>query len=222
MLAKLLALFLTFLSLGQGAVDAYVQEMNLGGNLILVNQTYLLPSTYVPEDLVKPKVQATVSNIKMRAEAATALEEMFAAAKAEKNYTLVAVSGYRSYGQQATLYGNKVESAGKKQKLVAPPGASEHQLGLAMDLGCKKNTGLTSSFGKTDEGKWVEENAHRFGYIIRYKAEWAEITGYEEEPWHVRYVGVEHATRIYELDIPFEQYVQQLREAQYALLTAKE
>ena len=106
--------------------------------------------------------------------------------------------------------------------LVAPPGASEHQLGLAMDLGSKKNTSLTESFFDTAEGKWVAENCHRFGFIIRYKEEWTDITGYAYEPWHVRYVGPEHAARIHELDIPFETYVAQLRQARYALLGAQE
>ena len=97
--------------------------------------------------------------------------------------------------------------------LVAPPGSSEHQLGLAMDLGCKRNSSLTESFGNTDEGAWVRENCARFGFIIRYKAEWTETTGYSYEPWHVRYVGEEHAQRIAEMDIPLEDYTAQLRRA---------
>ena len=145
---------------------------------------------------------------------------MFQAAKDEMGYTLVAVSGYRSYGQQSAIFERKVKNVGKKAALllVAPPGCSEHQLGLAMDLGCKRNTSLTESFINTPEGAWVAENAHRFGYIIRYKEEWTEITGYSYEPWHVRYVGKEHARRIHALDIPLEYYIAQLQEAQFALL----
>ena len=221
MLAKLLTLLMMLLSLGQGTIEGYVDEMSLGGNLFLVNRTYSLSSDYVPLDLTRPNVQMTSSNIKMRAEAAAALEEMFQAAKQEMGYTLVAVSGYRSYGQQSSIFSRKVENVGKKAAmlLVAPPGCSEHQLGLAMDLGCKRNTSLTESFINTPEGAWVAENAHRFGYIIRYKEEWTEITGYSYEPWHVRYVGKAHAERIYALDIPLEYYIAQLREAQFALLT---
>lgn len=220
MLAKLLTLLMMLLSLGQGTIEGYVGEMSLGGNLFLVNRTYVISSDYVPADLTKPDVQMTSSNIKMRAEAAQALEEMFKAAKEEMGYTLVAISGYRSYGQQSSIFSRKVENVGKKAAmlLVAPPGASEHQLGLAMDLGCKRNTSLTESFVHTPEGAWVAENAHRFGYIIRYKEEWTDITGYSYEPWHVRYVGKEHAERIYALDIPLEYYIAQLREAQFALL----
>lgn len=224
MAAKLLALLMMLLSLGQQTVDAYVDQMNLGGNLFLVNREYTVPSDYVPKDLVKPDVPMTNNEVKMRAEAAAALEDMFSAAKDEAGYTLVAVSGYRSYGQQSAIYERKIRNAGKKAAalLVAPPGASEHQLGLAMDLGCKKNTSLTESFVNTPEGQWVAENCWRFGFIIRYKEEWTEITGYAYEPWHVRYVGPEHAERIYQMDIPFEYYVAQLREAQFAALRGKE
>ena len=76
---------------------------------------------------------------------------------------------------------------------------------------------LTPSFGKTEEGIWVAENCWRFGFIIRYREEWTEVTGYSYEPWHIRYVGEEHAGRIYECDIPLEYYVMQLKEAQFAL-----
>ena len=223
MLVKLVLLVTMLLSLGQDTLTLYADEMSLGGNLFLINRDYMISADYVPEDLVKPNVQMTASNIKMRKEAALALEEMFQAAKTERGYTLVAVSGYRSYGQQSSIFQRKVESVGKKNAmlLVAPPGSSEHQLGLAMDLGCKRNKSLTESFAGTDEGKWVAENAHRFGFIIRYKEEWTEITGYSYEPWHVRYVGKEHAQRIFDLDIPLEYYIDQLREVQYIMLERK-
>ena len=210
---------LTLLSLGQAAVDSYVSETSLGGNLFLVNRDYAITADYVPNDLVKPNVLGGSDSTMLRAEAAAALEEMFAAALEEEGYQLVAVSGYRSYGKQAAIHSQKVRSVGKKEALrvSAPAGCSEHQLGLAMDVGRKRNTSLNKSFGDSPEGKWVAENAHRFGFIIRYKAEWEEVTGYMYEPWHIRYVGKEHAARIYELDIPFEYYVAQLRAAQAAL-----
>ena len=224
MAGKLLALLLALISLGQGTVNGYVDDMSLGGNLFLVNREYAITAEYVPGDLIKPDVRKTNSDITMRAEAAHALEALFAAAKEEMGYDLAAVSGYRSYGQQASIHERKVKAVGKKAALrvSAPAGCSEHQLGLAMDIGTRKNTSLTESFGSTPEGIWVAENAHRFGFIIRYKAEWEEITGYAYEPWHIRYVGVEHAACIYELDIPLEYYIAQLREAQWALLRAKE
>lgn len=220
MLTKLLSLLMMFLAVGQAGLNAYVDQMSLGGTLFLVNREYAVTADYVPCDLVEPKVPGSGEHTMLRAEAAEALESMFAAAKEEQGYTLLAISGYRSYGKQASIYERKTASVGKKQamRVSAPPGCSEHQLGLAMDLGCKNSTALTSRFGDTPEGAWVAENCHRFGFIIRYKAEWEEITGYMYEPWHIRYVGKEHAQRIHELDIPFEYYIAQLRQAHEALL----
>lgn len=218
MAAKLLTLLMMLLSLSQGTLNAYENEMNLGGNLFLVNRDYPVASDYVPPDLVRPQVAAVNSDLKLRAEAARALEDMFTAAQAEGGYRLVAVSGYRSYGQQSAIHSRKVKSVGKQAALrvSAPPGCSEHQLGLAVDLGRKNNTSLTESFGFSPEGIWVAENCHRFGFIIRYKAEWEAVTGYAWEPWHIRYVGAEHAERIHALDIPYEYYAAQLREARLA------
>ncbi len=221
MFARLLSLLLMLLSLGQSAVDGYVNEMNLGGNLFLVNRQYMLSSDYMPEDLTRPRVKGGGENTLMRQEAAEALENMFQAALEEKNFTLWAISGFRSYGKQSVIHHRKVGQVGKAAalRISAPPGASEHQLGLAMDLGCKGSMHLTEKFGATPEGMWVAENCHRFGFIIRYKAEWEAITGYAYEPWHIRYVGAEHAARIHELDLPFELYIAQLREARFALIT---
>lgn len=215
--SRLAALFLLLISLGQNTLTEYEKDMSLGGTLFLVNREYTLASDYKPDDLVEIKVRSTYSNLTMRSEASDALEEMFLAAEEEAGYKLVAVSGFRSYGQQASIYERKVKSVGEKKAmlLVAPPGASEHQLGLAMDLGTPKNQQLNEAFGDTQAGAWVQENCWRFGFIIRYKEEWTEITGYAFEPWHVRYVGKEHARRIYEMNIPLEYYVETLRQAQY-------
>lgn len=219
MALKLLSLLMMLLSLGQSALNAYVDEMSLGGNLFLVNRDFAITADYVPCDLTKPKVEGGGETTMLRAEAAKALEEMFAAAKEEEGYRLVAVSGYRSYGRQASIHERKIKSVGKKEALrvSAPPGCSEHQLGLAMDLGCKNSLSLSAKFGETREGQWVAENCWRFGFIIRYKAEWEDVTGYMDEPWHIRYVGPDHAARIQKMNVPFEYYIAYLREAQAAL-----
>ena len=140
MAAKLFSLLLMILSLGQTAVEAYVNEASLGGNLFLVNRDYAITADYVPNDLVKPNVLGGSESTMLRAEAAKALEEMFAAAQEEEGYILVAVSGYRSYGKQASIHQRKLQTVGKKEALrvSAPAGCSEHQLGLAMDIGRKK------------------------------------------------------------------------------------
>lgn len=184
------------------------------GILRLVNRDRLITHTYEPGDLVIPKVatrkKGMEQKIRLRAEAAKALERMFAAAKREEGHILYAVSGYRSYGIQQILFNTKVKAVGSKeaaQRSVAPPGTSEHQLGLAMDIQSPSQLNLNRQFGDTDEGKWVAANAHRFGFILRYKQEWIKITGYRYEPWHYRYVGLAHARAIHMLDIPYEEYV---------------
>ena len=144
----------------------------------------------------------------MRADAATALEEMFAAAKAEK-VSLSTVSGYRSFGKQETIYARKQKTAGQDiaDALVALPGSSEHQLGMAMDLAQKSSSQLNSNFGKTKAGLWISQNAWKYGFIVRYQLGKETITGYSYEPWHVRYVGKEHAKAIFESGEPMEIYV---------------
>lgn len=218
---QILSLLILCLSLGQHGVTGLVEQTSLGGNLYLVNRTYLLTEHYVPPDLVRPNVKASSSEVLMRREAAFALEQLFQSAASE-GHLLVAVSGFRSYGTQRAIYQRKISNSGLKtaKLLVAPPGASEHQLGLAMDVGRRSNAGLNASFGKSREGQWVAENAHKFGFIVRYQAEWTDITGYAYEPWHIRYVGVEHATEILRRNLPLETYIQELAIRHYGgLLT---
>ena len=82
-----------------------------------------------------------------------------------------------------------------------------------MDVGQKSDdVNLTSSFGRTKGGKWVAENCWRFGFILRYQEGWEDVTGYEYEPWHVRYVGLENARLIHEAGMPLETYLLMLRE----------
>ena len=219
---QLLSLLISLVSALSLSLDTLGQATSLGGYLALVNRDYVLAADYEPDDLVRPNVKATNgSAILMRSEAAAALEELFAAAKDEAGLTLYAASGYRSYGTQSAIFERKIKNTGsreKAQRLVAPPGASEHQLGLAMDVQCPDTLTLSSNFAQTDEGRWVEENAHRFGFIIRYKAEWKSMTGYNYEPWHIRYIGVAHATAVHMLNIPYETYYEQvIRLPEYVL-----
>lgn len=213
MSTQLLSLLMAIVSALSAASVTASDSIALGEYLVLVNRDYTLSNTYEPDDLVKPDVKHDSSAIMMRKEAAAALEELFAAAKAE-GLTLIAASGYRSYRTQELIYQRKIKNTGSIEKaslLVAPPGASEHQLGLAMDLKCKTVQNLNASFAKTKEGQWILENAHQFGFIIRYKEEWTDITGYSYEPWHIRYVGKTHAQIIHDLDIPLEEYITALR-----------
>lgn len=185
-----------------------------GGILRLVNRDKRITMHYAPSDLVTPRVgtrkKGMEERIQLREEAARALEKLFEAARQEAGHTLYAASGYRSYGIQQILFNQKVQTVGSRdqaQKTVAPPGTSEHQLGLAMDIQSPSQLNLNRSFGDTPEGQWVAQNAPRFGFIIRYKREWTGITGYLYEPWHLRYIGVAHALAVTALDVPLEHYV---------------
>jgi D-alanyl-D-alanine carboxypeptidase len=179
----------------------------------MVNKEYTLPETYEPSDMVIPNVtfsfgEAIVPQRYLRKEAARALEELFELAESEE-IELFAVSGYRSYSRQQGIFNVEKEDKGEKQALqaVALPGQSEHQTGLAMDVSSRSvNLEITEEFGETKEGKWVRDNAHKAGFIIRYPEGKESITGYQYEPWHLRYVGKEQAIAIYKNRLTLEEY----------------
>ena len=170
---------------------------------VLINQEHPLTPDYKPSNLVIPNVTfETSGNIEknyMESTAAAALEQLFEAANAE-NIRLVAISGYRSYSRQRVLYNTAVRRYGSSQQGTAKAGASEHQSGLAMDL-----NSLYQSFGNTKEGKWLAQNAHHYGFIIRYPKNKTAITGYIYEPWHIRYVGTELAAYCYKNNLTLEE-----------------
>jgi len=144
----------------------------------------------------------------MRKEAADAISEMFKDAASCGEY-LYGVSGYRSYSRQATIYDKNVRQRGSAatNMVSAIPGHSEHQTGLAIDISCKELMGLLSeSFADTSEGKWVQKNCHKYGFIVRYPKNKEKITGYSYEPWHIRYVGTEVSTYLHDNDITLEEY----------------
>lgn len=181
---------------------------------ILVNKERNLPKNHKPKDLVIPNVQFTPSeNMEkrhLREEPARALELMFEAAKAE-GLNIIAVSGYRSYGFQEILFNQKVNNVGLEEanKLVAVPGQSEHQTGLAIDLSTVGlDYELLQDFGNTPEGIWMKNNGHKFGFILRFPEDKTHITGYSYEPWHFRYLGVDLATEVYESGLSLEEFFQ--------------
>lgn len=153
----------------------------------------------------------TVANSgqQMRDDAADALEEMFAAA-AKENLSLVAVSGYRSYQTQESVYASAVQGYGQAEadRTSARPGFSEHQLGTVMDVSAPSLGGdLQESFGDTKEGRWVAENAHKFGFVISYPQGKEAITGYAFEPWHIRWFGPETAGKIKSSGLTTKEYL---------------
>lgn len=177
----------------------------------VVNKTQSLSKDFAPQALSIPNVKFSFSGYHekklLESGAAKALEEMFNGAK-QDDITLVAVSGYRSYARQSTLYNNYVARDGqaKADTYSARPGTSEHQSGLAMDLSSASNGyHLNTNFGQTKEGLWVKDNAHKYGFIIRYPKNKEAITGYIYEPWHIRYVGTDLSTYLYDNDLTLEE-----------------
>lgn len=214
-------LLLLLLAIGLAAFflrpDGPLRKLSAGGGveeslLILANKEHRLPEDYVPSDLTEPDVsfqQSDPERRQLRREAASALEQMFAGAKAD-GHKLIAVSGYRSYASQKALYKRRRDqtSAAYVEVYIARPGASEHQTGLAMDLGCPGHCDLEEDFAQTDEGHWIALHAHEYGFVIRYPQDKTEVTGYAWEPWHVRYVGKAAARTIYENGWALEEYLQ--------------
>lgn len=166
----------------------------------------LSPVKYSPTDLVTPNLPLRVpgnESMQLRSESAQALERMFADAKLA-GLNLLVSSGYRSYSYQVTLYNSYVKSIGQlaADQQSARPGFSEHQTGLAVDVGATSHKcELQQCFADTPEGKWVAANAYLYGFIVRYTADKVAITGYEYEPWHLRYVGVSLATEMHKQNI---------------------
>ena len=190
-------------------LDTAAPQNNPRGDLFLVNRQWMVSEGFEPDNLREAQVPGSVR--RMREDAAEALEEMYAACKEETGMTLISVSGYRAYRSQYNIYHRKLvrvkNNEAKAQEYVAPPGASEHQTGLAMDVGQKNAAALNEKFRNTVGGKWVAANCWRFGFILRYGETWEDITGYKYEPWHFRYVGKKFAKEIHEADIPLETWL---------------
>lgn len=168
---------------------------------VVVNKLRSLdPQDYEPADLTYPDVPY-VNEQPMRALTADAITQLFAAAQSEAGLTLRVQSAYRSYDTQVSVYAGWVSSRGQAgaDATSARPGHSEHQTGWAVDVtGASGACALEICWGDTDEGVWVGENAHRFGLIVRYRADTTPITGYESEPYHLRYIGTELAAYMQE------------------------
>ncbi|MGI6161911.1 MAG: TSUP family transporter [Christensenellales bacterium] len=163
----------------------------------------------------------------LRPEALDAARRMFKRASLRGLY-FIAVSGYRSVEYQAKLFEKKTETImringlnrlaaeAEAAKIVARPGHSEHNTGLALDVAAKSMAGrkdvLTDDFKHTREGKWLKRNAHRFGFIMRYPAEKQHITGIQSEPWHIRYIGLPHSRIIHRRGICLEEYEAAVRQ----------
>ena len=171
--------------------------------VVINKQRQISPLRYKPANLAfpafpRPKVQNPFG-LQLREEAALATEEMASAMAEEGIGTLILNSGFRTYKNQQGLYNRTRDTRGLAvaEKLSARPGHSEHQLGLAADFSVKgQGCVILVCFGKTEAGIWLAENAHEFGFVLRYPKGYKPITGFQYEPWHFRYVGVELATEM--------------------------
>lgn len=177
-------------------------------NLVVVNSGREMPEGYVPK-----LAEIADTGVYMDYRVAPHYTEMYNAAKKD-GILLTPYSGYRSYDRQKRNYNNltktymsrygisQQEAAKKAATVILPPGTSEHNLGLAMDICNTKD-----SFANQKEYKWLTENAHKYGFILRYTAEKQPITGIVPEPWHWRYVGVEYAEKIKNSGLCLEEYL---------------
>ena len=163
---------------------------------VVVNKSRpLQPVNYAPADLMTP----SIGGGQIRAVVAPALEKL-AQDASKAGLPLKLISGYRSYTTQQSVYGGYVTNNGQAaaDTFSARPGHSEHQTGFAADLGNSNGScDLDQCFGSTPLGQWLAANAYKYGFVIRYQQDKTPITGYEAEPWHVRYVGIDLALQLH-------------------------
>ena len=178
---------------------------NLNKTTLLVNKYYYLTEDYVPENLEEISLSYARSGMQLVHEAKEAFETLSEEAKKE-GMNIIAMSSYRSYEYQVDLYNRYVETDGKEaaDTYSARAGYSEHQTGLAVDVYNKELP--YTSFEQTEEFTWMKENAYKYGFILRFPKDKVNITGYQYESWHYRYVGEEVAEYIHKNNLTLEEY----------------
>ena len=179
-----------------------VESTRFRGNILLVNESHRLEADYVPDELVnlyqqRHSFRLASSEIMLTRQTYEAMERMFHAAEEADMNGYIVTSGYRSYQRQQEVYAQS--EPGKAQQ----PGASEHQTGMAFDVTVETGDG----FENTPQYSWLMAHAHEYGFIQRYPANKADITGISYEPWHYRYVGVDAATRMHQTGQVLEEFL---------------
>lgn len=184
----------------RGKTPDNISEPTIINGILLANKKHPLPKNYNPGE--DPTARASVNRL-------------IAEAKSLGLNVSNQVSGFRAYQTQVGLYNNYIAKHGKAEadKFSARPGYSEHQTGLVFDL-IDNDGQLLGATGTNDSSKkaaeWLANNAHKYGFIIRYKPEFTEKTGYIEESWHIRYVGNNVARELFEKNISLEEYLNAL------------
>lgn len=175
------------------ANNSSTEGLKIIDGILIVNKSYPLPKGYVPKNTYNDATGKRYCSDCIDKDAYSEYKQMKADATA-LGLNIWIQSGYRSYELQETLYNNYVNRDGKlaADTYSARPGYSEHQTGLAFDL-----NSISDDFQYTNEGKWVSENAWKYGFILRYPKSKESITGYKYESWHLRYVGKDLASKLY-------------------------
>ncbi|TFE02007.1 M15 family metallopeptidase [Jeotgalibacillus salarius] len=172
-----------------------IEEPTYVKGVLIANKEYPLPAGYAPGE--DPEARASYNEMQEAAAAA--------------GHSLVAFSTYRSYDYQIDLYNNYVAQHGQEEadRFSARPGYSEHQTGLGFDIGAEgqEEHWASDSFKDTPEAKWLAENAHLYGFILRYPAGKEQITGYQYESWHFRYIGKDLAGKVHNSGLTLEEYL---------------
>jgi D-alanyl-D-alanine carboxypeptidase len=179
---------------------------------VIANKTHALPTSYAPASLVTPEInlrlRGTEEQMKISSVASSSLESLFAAAKKD-GLSLKLSSGYRSGALQKQFYDSYVARDGQTaaDTYSARPGTSEHQTGLAADIIPDNDAcHLEVCFANLPEGAWLAKHAHEHGFIIRYLKDKQAHTGYQYEPWHIRYVDKGLAKKLYESGLTMEEF----------------
>lgn len=171
---------------------------------VLVNKVNALPSDWKPSDLEK----TIDSGHMLRKEANEAYTNFYKAAK-KQGISIYTISAYREHEKQEFYWNNQVKISGLKHAIMysAYPGRSEHETGLAIDVSyAPSSETLDISVKNSDLGKFIESDAYKYGFILRYPEDKVKITNYSYEPWHMRYVGVELATKLHEENLTLDEY----------------
>ncbi|MBP5278886.1 MAG: M15 family metallopeptidase [Erysipelotrichaceae bacterium] len=171
--------------------------------LLLVNKYYQLPSDYEPDDLVA--VSEVPGRGYLRKAVYEAYKELYEDAQ-KLGYNLNCVSAYRPYSMQESLYASylKVDPQEVVDTYSARAGHSEHQSGLCLDVSIPGYS--LDNFYKTEASKWLAENCYKYGFIIRYPDDKTDITGYQGEPWQLRYLGKEVSEDVFKRGITYDEY----------------
>jgi zinc D-Ala-D-Ala carboxypeptidase len=198
-----LATSLALITVGFIAVPLAGAQPTLNPTVLIDKSHPLAPRDYAPPELVVPQVflaelPANDPEMQLAPLAGAALTKMLTAAESD-GLTLVLSSGYRSYNDQAALYAGRLSTAGlAANEAVARPSYSEHQSGLAADIiPYNYFCAAQGCFALSRAAAWLDQNSYKYGFIVRYPLHKETSTGYEYEPWHLRYVGIPLAERLH-------------------------